>query len=263
MLTLLIAPAAESARAGFILYQASDFGAGPTDPRPNSDAEAALFNSAASRIGSTGQITFEGLPLGSPPAGQSLTVASGVSLTLTNTDHNPPPGYYFGISNNPNTVVDGYNVTPGGSQYLEVVPIVNVGTATVDFHFASPTNAFGAYFTGVGTAAGVLHMVVNDGVVHDVVIGGSTLGGVQYVGFTDAGASISDVTFQLRDVNSPTSRDLFGIDNVTYTSSVVPEPSGVVLMMIGSAACVACACLRKIRNAKSVVGRVGGDQALV
>ena len=53
------------AQAQVVPYTATDAGAGYTDPHPNSDAEAALFDTAASGLGSESIVDFESAPVGS------------------------------------------------------------------------------------------------------------------------------------------------------------------------------------------------------
>ncbi|RLT20429.1 MAG: hypothetical protein DWI29_03865, partial [Planctomycetota bacterium] len=64
--------------AGVITYSASDAGAGPADPRPNSNAMAASFDSNASALGSLSIITFESAPL---DAFTNLTISPGISIS--------------------------------------------------------------------------------------------------------------------------------------------------------------------------------------
>ena len=161
-----------------------------------------------------------------------MTVAPGVTMTLQNTAPSILPSFPFGISNNsPNAVLDGYNTTPGGTQFLEFVPQLGASTATLTFQFAQPISSFGANLTGVGTAPGDLHLLFNDGTAHDISITGSPLGGIQFLGFIDPGASISTITFQMNNVPL-TSRDVFGVDDVRYVA--VPEPSALILLGVGS-----------------------------
>ena len=110
-------------------------------------------------------------------------VAPGVTITGLNnnggeqTINNAPSG-------GPPTSVYGYNTTPGGSQYLGLYG----GNAT--FAFATPIQAFGAYFTGVQLGGETI--TFSDGLSETVPIPnfGS---GCEFVGFTDAGASITSV----------------------------------------------------------------------
>ncbi len=220
------------AHAGITQFANSDPGVGPGVADPNSTAAQASFASSASAFGSVNQVTFEGLPLGTPAAGTSLTVAPGVTLSLTNTDHTVIPNYPFGISNaSPNPVNDGYNTTPGGSQFLEFVPQLGVASASMTFHFEAPINSFGFYLTGVGNVNDDLHLLFNDGISsHDIALTGSSSGGIQFFGFTDPGGNIQDITLEERNVSSM-QRDVFGVDDVQFV--IVPEPSAGILLGVG------------------------------
>src|SRR6202034_3941257 len=72
----------------------------------------------------------------------SLTVAPGV--TMTGKDVNGNNQTIRNSSNFPSfPSVDGSNTTPGGSQFVEMIG------GTLTFTFATPTQFFGAYLTGV------------------------------------------------------------------------------------------------------------------
>lgn len=220
-------------RANIVMFGGSDPGAGPSDPRPNSNLAAAQFDAAAALLGPLGLITFEGLPLNQPASdGVPTTIGLGVTVTTNGTDHHPPTGFSYGISNAPNDAINGYNTTVGGSQHFAFVPVLNVGTATLNFSFSTPTQFFGGYLTGLGTAGGTLHMQFNDGTSHDVQFTGSANGGVQFFGFTDAGAHITSIAMQFQNITGPT-RDLVGFDDLRFTTVITPEPASVALMAIG------------------------------
>lgn len=205
-----------------VVFQGRDPGAGPASPRPNSNAAAAAFDAAAGALGTLNLIDFESAPLGNFSA---LSVAPGVVATLAGTtasatDADP------GITDVPGNSGLGYNTTAGGTKHLRFVPLFNGGTATATFSFADPVQAFGAFFTGLGTANGDLFVTFNDGTSQELPVAGvgSVVGGAQFFGFTDAGRSISSISLQLRNVTG--SRDIFGIDDVRYVSAaeVIPEP---------------------------------------
>lgn len=221
------------ASAGVLTFEGQDAGAGPTDPRPQTDAAATAFQAAAGLLNPTQAITFESLPLGQPATdGVPLAVAPGVAVTLQGADHNPPTGYNFGVTQSPNDVLTGYNTTPGGNQHFAFAPQLNVGTASLIFTFDTPIQAFGATITGLGTGTGNLHVLFDDGAAHDILITGSTLGGAQFFGFTDPKTFISSVTFQFQGVTGG-SRDVIGVDDVLFAPSV-PEPTSLVLAMMGA-----------------------------
>jgi hypothetical protein len=206
------------ASATLLTYSGSDEGVGPGGARPSSDAAAAAFDMGVSRR----VVTFEGLPIGSF---SSLEAAPGVVVTLDGTAADANAG----ITNIVGDVTIGYNTTSGGSQFLKFVPAWDVGTALARFDFASPIDAFGTYLTGLGTANGNLHVLFTDTSTEDIPVTGSSSGGVQFFGFTDANQQISSVTLQLSGVTG--SRDIFGIDDVRVVAT--PEPSALILLDIG------------------------------
>ena len=193
-------------------------------------------------------IDFEdpSLRLGSPTAANlPLALGLGVTATLIGTDHGPPQGYSFGVSDGPDDVLYGYNTTPGvaDGHHLRVVPLLNGGTTTLTFNFSAPIRAFGLDVTGLGTTDGPLHMMFDDGTAHDVPIIGSGAGGLQFVGVDDAGASIRQVSFQFQGVYGG-SRDVFGVDDVRFINSV-PEPSSLLLGALGGLALLGARRLRR------------------
>lgn len=229
--------------------QGSDPGVGPGGLFPNSSAAAASFAAASAQLGPMTTITFEGVPLGTPAQGTTLPIASAMSASFINVDHTVVPNYPYGITNvSPIPVFNGFNTTSGGSQFLEFVPSVGGGTASLDLHFQTPIQAFGVYLTGVGNISDDLHLLYNDGTAHDVTITGSTAGGIQFFGFTDPGASIQDITFEARNVAAGT-RDVFGLDDLKFVPSAppVPEPSAGLLLGIGLIGSLARGMLKRRR----------------
>jgi len=198
------------ADAGITTFIGSDGGAGPGDPRPNSDAAAASFDAAASALGTEGLVNFESAPLGSF---SSLTVAPGLTISgSTGTIVNAPTG----------TPADlyGYNTTPGGSQFLSLYG----GSST--FTFSQGVNSFGAYLSGV--QFGYETITFSDGSSESVSIPDpSGDAGIDFVGFTDTGPLIASVT-----INA--SNDIIGVDDVRYGPTSVPEPASLGLVAIGS-----------------------------
>jgi hypothetical protein len=219
-------------RAGIVVYSASDPGVGPGGPHPNSSAEAAQFDAAISSfLLDEHTITFEGLPLNAPAANTALTVFKNVSMSLTGTDHTPPVGNSYGISDLSADAMTGYNTTPGGSEFVKFVPEFGVGTAMATFTFLTPIKAFGAYITGLNGTSGPLHVLFDDDQgSHDLMFSGSSTGGIQFIGFTDQFAEINSVTLALFNVSGPV-RDAFGIDDVRF--AFIPEPSSAVLLGTG------------------------------
>ena len=118
--SLYLAPAAAlaaslwvgSAQATIQTFVGQDDGAPVGGPFPNSVAAQAAFEAAAATFGSLNTITYENLAVGfSSP----IAAAPGVSITL----NAPNFGNGFsGISNTTFGNLDGFNTTPGGSQWL-------------------------------------------------------------------------------------------------------------------------------------------------
>ena len=234
---------ASGARGAIVLFQGADPGVPQGGARPNSDAASTSFNVANAVLGPTQTVNFESSPIG---AFISMMVGAGVTVTLsgvalTTADANG------GISASPDTTL-GYNTTAGGSRFLRIVPDTAQGsTATAQFSFATPVASFGAYFTGLGTASGNLTIQFNDGSNQSIPITGSSSGGVQFFGFTDAGKSISSVSAVLSNVIG--SRDIYGIDDVRF--ALVPEPAGMTLLLLAGSALVSA---RRPRHRRAVAG---------
>lgn len=225
VLVLLAAPV----QASLVVFSGADVGAGSADPRPNADAAAAAFDAAAALLGPTGLITFESAPLGSFT---NLTVAPGVTMDGTDVTSNPQT-----VLNAPFGLPDqlyGYNTTPGGSQF------VNLYGGTLTFTFASPIQAFGAYFSGLQLAGETI--TFDDGSTQTVDIPSLPIsdGGIAFVGFTDAGKSIVSVQINV-------SGDIVAVDDVRYTlSNPVPEPSTLAVAGLGGLGMIAYA--RRLRR---------------
>src|SRR5580704_12289800 len=137
---LLLSALAGPLHAGVVSYTGSDV-ANSTDPRPNSNAAAASFLTAANVLGPTSLITFESAPLGSF---HNYAVAPGVTMngtdgvtsadqTIVNSPYSTPDGIY------------GYNTTAGGSNFVQLLG------GNLVFSFSPSIQSFGAYFTGVQT----------------------------------------------------------------------------------------------------------------
>ncbi len=206
-----------SADAGIIVYSGTDSGAASSGPFPNSSAAQTNFEN---HLSSYNTITFEGLPTGDP---HSLNLAPGVSVAWSDCC-----GYPFGgiIAGNPfGSNLYGFNVTPGGNQWLGFAG----GSAT--FTFTSGISAFGFWATGLQTVftnPGALTVSFNDSAPELLTPKITVNGGAEYFSFTDLGKSITSITI------SDLSNDAWGIDDVTYgTAKAVPEPGA--LLLLGSA----------------------------
>jgi hypothetical protein len=216
-----------SASYGVVIYQDFDPGADSTDPRPNSIAEAAAFDTAAGALGVVNLIDFETVPLG---FATNRVIAPGVVAQFVGTAGGS------GIIDGTGTTIQGYNTTLAGSRYLRVDPFT--GNSGVRFNFADPIDAFGAYITGLGTASGNLTAQFTDGSLVVLPIAGDDDGGVQFFGFTNAGASISSVFLRFQGAAS----DIFSVDDLRYVT--VPEPSTWLLAGLG----IACPAAIRLRR---------------
>jgi hypothetical protein len=208
------------ANANPITFSGGDAGANSTDPRPNSNATAASFDAAAGALGATSLINFESAPLG---AFSSLAIAPGVTLSGADVG-----GSNQTIRNSPVGTPDrlfGYNTTAGGSQFASMFG------GFLTFTFASPIDAFGGYLSGVQLDGETI--TFNDGTNQTIPIPniGGGVGGVQFLGFTDAGKQISSVTINVDG-------DIVGLDDVRFTvPSAVPGPiagAGLPGLILGS-----------------------------
>jgi hypothetical protein len=189
------------ANANPIIFSGVDIGANSTDPRPNSNTAAASFDTAAGALGSTSLINFESAPLGNF---NTLVVAPGVTLGGSQSIRNSPVG-------TPDRVW-GYNTTAGGSQFASLF------TGSLTFTFASPIDAFGAYISGVQIDGETI--TFNDGTSQSIPIPnpGFSNGGVEFLGFTDAGKQFTSVSINVLN-------DIVGVDDVRFTvPSAVPAP---------------------------------------
>jgi len=213
-----------------ITFTGEDLNAGPGSAHPNSAAAAASFDASAAAIGNVSTITFEGAPVG---AFSTLSVAPGV--TISGADYT---GSEQTIQNSPSYApvpsLGGFNTTPGGSEY------VNMIGGTLTFDFATPTQFFGAYLSGVQTYFFQDTVTFSDGTTQTIDVPGAgttgSTGALDFVGFTDAGKSISSVTI---NASNSFGADEIGVDDVQYQSSStspVPEPSSLTLMFSGIAA---------------------------
>jgi PEP-CTERM motif len=233
VIVTMLGLAAGQARAGVVVYTGTDVGAGPGSPTLMADAAAASFAAAAATIGSSSTITFENAPVGSF---NNLTVAPGVSINGFDQSNNP-----LYINNTPNypadPPVDGFNTTPGGSNYVEMIG------GTLTFTFANPTQFFGAFFTGVqnGFFADTITFTDSNGQQSVAIDNAGFDGGVTFVGFTDAGQSITSISVTTSPLFG--SGDYIGVDDVSFQS--VPEPSTLTLAGIAVAFAIVRAARRK------------------
>jgi hypothetical protein len=112
---------------------------------------------------------------------------------------------------------------------------------TVTFTFTTPTQFFGAYISGIQTAFFTDTITFSDGASRSISIPGagttSSEGALDFVGFTDAGASITSITINAGiPGNTNAGFDDIGLDDVRYqsaTASSAPEPGSMALMLVG------------------------------
>lgn len=203
--------------AAIITYSGQDDGAAVAGPFPFSAAAQTAFVAAAGALGPLNTITFENLATGYYTP---IAAAPGVSITLNSPNYG---GLFSGIVSGTYGNLYGFNTTPGGSQWLGFPG----GSAT--FTFATPTQSFGMYLTGVQTVfTSSLTVSFTDTAPQTLFLPINVNGGAQYFGFTDAGQSISSIT--IADI----SNDAWGIDDVTYNAAV-PIPGALLLFGPGLA----------------------------
>ncbi len=219
LLSLAVIPAS----AGPVTFTGADLGVLPGSPSgPNSTLAATAFDTAAALIGNVSLITFESSPVG---AFTSLVVAPGVTISGSNIN-----GSDQTINNTFDAAfpsLDGYNTTPGGSNFAEIT-----GGSLV-FTFTNPTQFFGAYLSGVQNFVQDTY-TFSDGTSQTIDVPetgtSGSVGELVFVGFTDAGKSVTSVT-----INAGTNGfDDIGVDDVRYQStSAVPEPASIVPLLTG------------------------------
>lgn len=189
-------------------FSAIDEGAGPADSRPNADAAAASFDAAASALQALKFENFE-----SAPGGEFQTLAlPEMTVTMSGT----AIGEGGGISRSSGDAITGYNTTPGGIQYVGFVPPFGGGVVTITFTPNVKLQAWGAYFTGVGTVPNTsVEIAFDDGTAQTFDVPGSANGGATFFGFTDPGKIIASVTVR-ETLTSTDFRDILGIDDIRY-----------------------------------------------
>ncbi|MCA1685912.1 MAG: hypothetical protein LC745_07965 [Planctomycetia bacterium] len=226
------------ALAGYTPYFSEvDVGAGPSDDPVHvlakSTNEALLFKDAASRLG-----TYTTADLGAAVGSlRAASLGDGLIVTLGGVKADPTSLVTSGVVTTNANTADGFSVSSPNGPFLRLTPDAtnpSVTASTATFTFGTPVQAFGVYLTGLGTSSGSFELRVYDGgplgyTPH--VIQGDPLGGAQFVGFTEPGAGVTRVDFQMTGF-SPTHRDIVGFDGIGFVTAV-PEPSTFVLVTIG------------------------------
>lgn len=231
---LLTAGSALPASAALVAFSGEDIMATTSSPNPNSAAAAASFDAAIAPQGGSSLITFESAPLGSF---SNLTVAPGV--TINGTDYSAANQTIRDTTDFPPApTLDGYNTTPGGSHFVEMMG------GDLTFTFAKPIQAFGAYFSGIQTNFFDDTVTFSDGTSETLHIPGTgtsiNTGALSFVGFTDIGKSITSITINAGIPGDPAAGfDDIGVDDVQFQAAAVPEPNSMALLLMGGCFCVA------------------------
>ena len=212
--SILLVPDIGQAQDSVTQFNGADPGAAVSSPRPNSERVAASFDEMVRALGPVHIVTFEDLPEG---PFDSLRLGPGVTASTTGTT--AEGGIVRGCFTDCGTDLRrGYNVTPGGSQYLGMALVFEVGTVTLDFSFDDPIQAFGTYIIGLGSANGDLMVEFADETAQSISVEGNPRGGAQFFGFAVPGGSINSVRLILRNVMGG-SRDNYSVDDVRYVQT--------------------------------------------
>jgi hypothetical protein len=242
------------------IYDSIDVNIGPGAAHPNYDAKVSQFES---NTGAFNVITFEGLtpgPFTNPsatetPASATIALGQGVQATLTGVDPRPPAGSIYGITSDTQNQFLGFNVTPGGSQFLRVVPFLQSTPTDVTFHFSENVTSFGMAITGLGgTVPGLLELKFTPlgGTPQDLTIAGNNQGGLVFYGVSGFGQT-NQFTLQMSPTIAGT-RDIIGIDDLRF-ATVVPEPASWVLIIVGGTCALAATTGRWPRRCVSAAER--------
>lgn len=210
-----------AANAVTTIYNGQDDGAAVGGPFTNSNAAEAAFLAAAGAKGSVATETFEGQAVGyySP-----IAIANG---TIAYATQNLGVGL-SGVNNTTFGNVYGFNVTPGGSKWLGFPDFFS---SAATFTFASPTKSFGFYTTGIQSAYTTLLQVVQlDGTSATYSLPINVSGGSSYFGLIDTTAFTA---VKIVQTSTPGFADLWGVDDISYNTSLVPEPASWALMIVG------------------------------
>lgn len=222
---IAVALATTSSGASVVTFGGADPGAGSADPHPNASAAAAGFDAAAAALGTVHLVDFESAPKG---AFSSLEIAPGVVLTGSNFDGNTGGQQIRDTAFGTPDAIYGYDTTVGGSTF----DFVDGGFET--FTFATPIVAFGAFIAG--TQFDTETLVFSDGSVQTLNLPSLPFssGGAEFLGFTDAGRSVSRIVIDTRTAAFPAG-DFISLDDLRYVTAsavtTVPEPASALLLL--------------------------------
>lgn len=213
---------ATSAHAAITVFSGQDDGIAIGGPYTNSAAAEAAFLAAAGALGTVATETFETQTLG------YYTPLPIVGGTLAYVAPNFGAGF-SGVSNTTFGNVYGFNVTQGGSRWFGFPSFLPSGAAT--FTFSGPTKSFGFYTTGVQTtftAAIIVSLI--DGSTSSFNLPLNVNGGVSYFGIVD---TTSFTSVSIVNTSQPGQSDAWGIDDISYNTSLVPEPATWSMLVMG------------------------------
>jgi hypothetical protein len=231
--------AAGTAQGATVTFSGSDDGVGfDGTPRPNSEAAKTAFESGAGALGTINLLNLDSLATGFSPV---INLGSGVTATFTDarTTHS-------GIRTNASGGTRGeLGFATSGPNFLQASMAATATEMNLKFDFATPVQAFGAYFTGLeSNVIGTFTLNFNDGtaqtlslpegVTTTTVDGGAP---IAFFGFTSAGASITSVTLTEKGaLDGAFLRDVIGVDDIRFVNAgaPVPIPASVSLGLVGA-----------------------------
>lgn len=221
-LGVFVVASASSARAGVIIY-GHDPAVRSRDPRPESESAAASFRQAAAARGQLIVNDVEGV--------EDETLAP-FDLDA----HVTVDAVWQGLGSHINIYpwVDSLDDSASGgfaTSGRKMIQAALEPPAALTFSFTPAAQAFGAFFTGVGTAhvpGNSLTVTIDDGgVTRQEIVPGDVQGGVQFWGILPRAGSSG---IRSLSITSGDYFDYFGIDDVTY--SIVPAPGAVGLLAL-------------------------------
>lgn len=214
-----------AAHAVVITFSGNDDGVAIGGAYTNSLAAQAAFLSAAGAKGTIATETFESSALGY----HSTLAIDGGSLSVVAPDLGTG---LSGVSNVTYGNTFGFNTTTGGSQWFGFPSFLPSGVAT--FTFDGPSKAFGFFSTGVQTdftASIVVSLLDGSQSVFNLPL--NTSGGVSYFGLVD---TVGFTSVSILNTSQPGQSDAWGIDDVSFHSSLVsevPEPASWAMLIAG------------------------------